>query len=154
MSLCKGAADSTSTLTVSSTELTAHGPASLNSKASSVSHGEPYDEESNVRDSHISAASNQSRRWKRCLGMATIALLSITIPLNLAILGFIAFLWYGGLCNGFWHIIIERNWSTRAVTVPILVLRTFGEMQAGAATAMIASLMLENSSIPMRDAAR
>lgn len=86
-------------------------------------------------------ASDGIARWRRCLGLSTIAIVAVTIPLNLVILGFISFLWRAGSHNAFWHTIMIRNWATRAVTIPSLLLRSFGDLQAGAATAMIAALV-------------
>lgn len=110
------------------------------------------------RDDEASCSSrvqpDLGRRWKRGLGIATITLLAITVPFNVAVLGSLTFLWHGGEHNALWYIIVEHNWATRAVTVLVLILCTFAEMQAGAATGMVASLLLESSSISMQDAAR
>lgn len=90
---------------------------------------------------------NRALRWTRCLGLATTFVLLITIPFNLAILGFLSFLWHADKSNAFWHIITIRNWAARAVTVSSLFLRSLGDLQAGAASAMIAALVCGDTSL-------
>ena len=109
--------------------------------------------ENSTSDQYSTRWSYHSHPLVRRLGVATIYVLFVTIPLNLGILGFISFLWYAGPANSVWLAIMVHNWATRSVTLPALLLRTCGDLQAGAATAMLAAIVLEGASIPLRDAA-
>lgn len=46
------------------------------------------------------------------------------------------------------------GWATRAVSISTLVLRSAIDLQAGVAAAMLAALVLESSTVRLRDAAR
>ena len=46
------------------------------------------------------------------------------------------------------------GWATRAVSISTLVLRSAIDLQAGVAAAMLAALVLESSTVRLRDAAQ
>ena len=73
---------------------------------------------------------------------------------ELAVIGFLGFLWFADLHNGFWHQIMVTGWATRAVSISTLVLRSAIDLQAGVAAAMLAALVLESSTVGLRHAAQ
>jgi hypothetical protein len=72
---------------------------------------------------------------------------------TLAVLGFIAFLWFADYGNALWHKIMVQGWSTRSVSISTLVLRFSVDLQAGIAGAMLAAVIMESSSIVLHDVA-
>lgn len=90
----------------------------------------------------------------RRLGWQSITILILTTLIALAVIGFLAFLWFASLDNGVWHRIMVDGWATRSVSITTLVLRSAIDLQAGVAAAMLAALVLESSSVRLRDAAR
>lgn len=90
----------------------------------------------------------------RRLGWQSIVILISTALTALAVIGFLAFLWFASLDNGVWHRIMVDGWATRSVSIATLVLRSAVDLQAGVAAAMLAALVLESSSVRLRDAAR
>ena len=72
----------------------------------------------------------------------------------LAIMGFLAFIWFGhgeapeaALATVVWRKIALRGWMTRAITLSSLALRVIISAQSTACTSMIAALVLEKRSI-------
>lgn len=90
----------------------------------------------------------------RRLGWQSITILVLTTIAALAVIGFLGFLWFANLEDGVWHRIMVNGWATRAVSIATLVLRSAIDLQAGVAAAMLAALVLESSSVRLRDAAR
>ncbi|KAK3716336.1 hypothetical protein LTR37_006486 [Vermiconidia calcicola] len=89
----------------------------------------------------------------RRLGWEAQSILIATTIVVLAVAGFIAFLWFADLDNNVWHQIMVTDWATRAVTISTLVLRFVIDLQAGLAGAMLATVVLESSSVKLRDVA-
>ena len=87
------------------------------------------------------------------IGRLTVSSLSASLLATLAIVGFLAFISFGGSENRTWHVIMVNQWATRAISISTIVLRTLVDLQASIATAMIAALALESGSIRLGDAA-
>ena len=90
----------------------------------------------------------------RRLGWQSITILTLTNIVALAVIGFLGFLWFANLEDGVWHRIMVHGWATRVVSIATLVLRSAVDLQAGVAAAMLAALVLESSTVRLRDAAR
>ena len=88
------------------------------------------------------------------LGWQAICILVGSALASLAVVGFLSFLWYAGLDNSLWHRIMVDGWTTRAVSISTLVLRSSIDLQAGVAGAMLAALVLESSSVLLQDTAK
>ncbi|KAK5168085.1 uncharacterized protein LTR77_006653 [Saxophila tyrrhenica] len=69
----------------------------------------------------------------------------------MAVIGFVAFLWFADYDNTLWHRIMVKGWSTRSVSISTFVLRIAVDLQAGIAGAMLAALVLESCSVRLRD---
>jgi hypothetical protein len=106
----------------------------------------------------LTAPSKTSSRKRnslhRRLGWQSITILVLTNIVALAVIGFLGFLWFANLEDGVWHRIMVNGWATRAVSFATLVLRSAIDLQAGVAAAMLAALVLESSTVRLRDAAR
>ena len=87
------------------------------------------------------------------IGRLTVTSLFASLIATLAIVGFLAFISFGGLDNQTWHLIMVRQWATRAISISTIALRTLVDLQASIAAAMIAALALESGSVRLRDAA-
>ncbi|PSN67506.1 hypothetical protein BS50DRAFT_621491 [Corynespora cassiicola Philippines] len=79
------------------------------------------------------------------LGKKTLYVLLGTSLTILGVCGFLAFLWFGRPTNTTWSRIMINGWATRAVSLSALILRTSIDFQAAIATAILASLLLENA---------
>lgn len=77
-----------------------------------------------------------------------------TIPIVIAIMSFLGFLWSGRHSNNPWHSIMVNQWIIRSVTISALCLRITTDLQAGVAAAMLASMSLETPFIRLYDAAQ
>jgi hypothetical protein len=77
-------------------------------------------------------------------------LISATITSTIFLLVSIAllsFLWRSSDSNTAWRVIVLANWTTRMVTLSALALRIAVSVQAGIATSMLASLIIEGTGI-------
>jgi fluoride ion exporter CrcB/FEX len=78
------------------------------------------------------------------MGRQTTLILAASLLLTIAVIAFLTFLWTAPHDHKLWRFIIVRGWAGGAVTVSSLVLRTAVDLQAGAAVAMLAAILLEN----------
>src|SRR5262249_53369650 len=63
--------------------------------------------------------------------------------------GFIGFLMYGTIENHTWHRIVINGWTTRAITLTSLVLRTAVALQGAICLSMLAAITLERIAVPL-----
>jgi hypothetical protein len=103
---------------------------------------------------HDENAATKSNTLSRRLGWQAAVTLVLTALVTLAVVGFLGFLWFADLSNGIWHRIMVTGWATRAVSISTLVLRSAIDLQAGVAAAMLAAIILESTSVRLRDAAK
>ena len=96
---------------------------------------------------------SQKGLFRRLGWQATFTLIASALA-SLAVVGFIAFLWFADLSNSVWHRIMINGWATRAVSISTLILRAAVDFPAGVAAAMLAALVLESSSVRIQDAAK
>lgn len=73
---------------------------------------------------------------------------------NVAVVGFISFLWFADYDNTHWHNIMVEGWATRSVSISTLILRFSIDLQAGVACAMLAAIILESCSVSLRRSAQ
>jgi hypothetical protein len=77
---------------------------------------------------------------------------SILIAGTLSMIGsmcFLLFLSYGDSTGRTWRNIALQNWFTRCLALSSIIMRTTASMQAGVATSMLASLVLEKMEVPL-----
>ena len=65
----------------------------------------------------------------------------------LATLGWLWFFWLADYRTALWHTIVIRGWTTRAVSIPSIILRASFSFTASVATSMLASLALERGQV-------
>ncbi|KAF2847315.1 hypothetical protein T440DRAFT_521079 [Plenodomus tracheiphilus IPT5] len=95
--------------------------------------------------------SSGSKNTIQRIGWYTLSLVAVS---SLAILGFvvyISFMWLAGDNNRTWRAIAQRGWIVKSITLASVVLRTAVGVQAGVATAMIASILVEGPGGPLHD---
>ena len=97
---------------------------------------------------------DRSRNLRCRLGWQAAVTLLVSAVVTLAVVGFLGFLWFADLNNNVWHRIMVTGWATRSVSISTLVLRSAIDLQAGVAAAMLAAIILESSSIVLRQAAK
>lgn len=97
-----------------------------------------------------SSVTADSNTLLRRTGWQAIITLVATLLANLAVTGFISFLWFADYDNTLWHRIMVLGWSTRSISISTLVLRFAIDLQAGIAGAMLAALVLESCSVRLR----
>lgn len=73
---------------------------------------------------------------------------------NVAVVGFVSFLWFAQYDNTLWHEIMVEGWATRSVSISTLILRFSIDLQAGVAGAMLAAIILESCSVSLRRSAQ
>lgn len=76
----------------------------------------------------------------------------LTILSSLAVLisvAFISFLWFSWDNNRTMRMLARHNWTTRAITLTSLLLRSATFFQATLASSMLASLSLERTEVPL-----
>lgn len=100
-----------------------------------------------------STDTSQHSLYRRVGWQAACTLIGAALA-SLAVVGFLAFLWFADLNSSVWYRIMINGWTTRAVSISTLILRTAIDLQAGVAAAMLASIVLESSSVYLRDAAK
>jgi hypothetical protein len=66
---------------------------------------------------------------------------------SLAFIGYISFLWFANDSNDFWKTIAITGWTTRTIAIAAVVLRTSVAVQAGIASSMLASILLEDNGV-------
>jgi hypothetical protein len=71
----------------------------------------------------------------------------------LAVISFLTFLWFANAENGFWHIIVLRNWLTTAISASTFLIRTAVDFQSGVCAAMLAAIVLESTGVRLPDVA-
>jgi len=110
------------------------------------------------RDNHTEGSSMQSRkpslgrlsltkRFSTYIRVATCA----SVVLLLATIGFLIFLWHSDESNPTWRRLVLTNWITRSATLAAIALRASISLQAGLATSMLASLILEGPGVRLFD---
>jgi hypothetical protein len=119
--------------------------------------GQNEDETNNQKDARnhpvgMSALLNKTSalRYRFTSYILVTAILS-TIML-LATVAFVTLLWFGTESNQLWRRIVFADWTTRAITLSALILRSAVSLQAGIATSMIAALIIESDSVRLIDA--
>ena len=103
---------------------------------------------------HDENAATKSNTLSRRLGWQAAVTIVLTALVTLAVVGFLGFLWFADLSNSTWHRIMVTGWATRAVSISTLVLRSAIDLQAGVAAAMLAAIILESTSVQLRNAAK
>jgi fluoride ion exporter CrcB/FEX len=78
------------------------------------------------------------------MGRQTTLILAASLLLTIAVFAFLTFLWTAPHDHELWRFFIVRGWAGGAVTVSSLLFRTAVDLQAGAAVAMLAAILLEN----------
>lgn len=81
------------------------------------------------------------------LGLLAICALGIGLIFILASLGFLWFLWLAGDKNHVWRALVVRNWVNRTIALMSLTIRQSVSFHASAATAMIAALAIEHTTV-------
>ncbi|RYP90302.1 hypothetical protein DL770_003598 [Monosporascus sp. CRB-9-2] len=74
-----------------------------------------------------------------------------SIVVTIACAGFIGFLWYGTVNSETWSLIVLNGWTTRAITLTSVLLRTAITAQAALCLSMMAAIALERSAVPLAD---
>jgi len=98
-----------------------------------------------------------ARTLKRKLGVTGSLVIFLGSVVELAALGFLAFLWTGEGAPGganastAWRSIVLRGWITQAVTLSSVVLRAAVDLQSAVCTSLAAALMLEACEVWYRD---
>jgi fluoride ion exporter CrcB/FEX len=91
------------------------------------------------------SSSTQRKSAAQRMGRQTTLILVASLLLTLSVFAFLTFLWTAPHDHKLWRFIIVRGWAGTAVTVSSLLLRTAVDLQAGAAVAMLAAILLENN---------
>ncbi|KAF2727921.1 hypothetical protein EJ04DRAFT_569950 [Polyplosphaeria fusca] len=92
------------------------------------------------------------QRFLRRAGKRALVLGFLSIIFVGGAVGFLAWLWYGSRSGELWRRLALGGWSSQAVAIASLVLRTALVLLAGIATSMIASVALEDGGVPLRNA--
>jgi fluoride ion exporter CrcB/FEX len=90
------------------------------------------------------SSTTQRKSAAQRLGRQTTIILVASLLLTLSVLAFLTFLWSAPHDHKLWRFIVVRGFAGAAVTVSSLLLRTAVDLQAGAAVAMLAAILLEN----------
>lgn len=80
------------------------------------------------------------------IGKRVIIILVLMLLLEVAVFGFLAFLWFSSRTNYFWHWTASKGYVASAVTASSFIIRVAVDLQAGVAVAMLAALLLESDS--------
>ncbi len=83
------------------------------------------------------------------IGVKAALLMIAAFVVEIAAIGFIAFLWYSTNDNNPWHKIVINNWTTRSVTLTALALRLSMAIQGATCLSMLAAITLEKISVPV-----
>lgn len=86
--------------------------------------------------------------WRKLGWLSSIILIAGTISIIGSIF-FLSFLSYGNPEYRTWRNLALQNWFARCLTLSSIVMRTASSMQAGVATSMLASLVLERMEVPL-----
>jgi fluoride ion exporter CrcB/FEX len=91
------------------------------------------------------SSTTQRKSAAQRLGRQTTIILVASLLLTLSVFAFLTFLWSAPHDHKLWRFIVVRGFAGAAVTVSSLLLRTAVDLQAGAAVAMLAAILLENN---------
>ncbi|KAK0613306.1 hypothetical protein B0T14DRAFT_569373 [Immersiella caudata] len=85
-----------------------------------------------------------------------ISILIGSSAVSFGVIGFLAFLWAGSYCarNSLpfaqtWYTLLDQGWVLRAITLTTVLLRTATSLDAGIATSMLATLLLERQGVQL-----
>jgi hypothetical protein len=111
--------------------------------------------------SWITAASGENLKIKESIGTHGVLALIGGTAVSLCSISFLVFLWTGQGSSlqavdapRPWRAIVLGGWSTQAITLAALLIRTAVAAQATVCTAMLASLFLERRRVPKSDVAQ
>jgi hypothetical protein len=83
----------------------------------------------------------------RKLGYLPSSLLILSAISSVAFIAYISFLWFANDSDDVWKTIAIAGWTTRTIAIAAVVLRTSATVQAGIASSMLASILLEDTGI-------
>lgn len=87
------------------------------------------------------------------IGYTSSIFLLLTYIATIASFVFITWLWYADHDNPTWRRITLNNWTTRAVTIASIALRTSFTTHGLICTSMLAAIALQQGEVPLRNAA-
>jgi hypothetical protein len=90
-------------------------------------------------------AGNPPSRLSQRIGLYLILINIGAFTLLLGCISALTFLWFGDRSNDRWRLIMVDGWVGQAITLSTLAIRLSVAAQAGAATAMLASISMESS---------